>query len=289
VQPDLVVATSSPRAERAALIVAKTMGIPAVSIMDLFGRDWPFHFQMDYADRVLVMSDMVRDDFLSRGRGTDEIVVTGNPAFDRLCDPGIRTESRRWRDSIDPHFKRKVVLWTTTSILEDRDRLEILKSLGQLATKRPDLALVYRPHPNSVSNFADLPEGVIGANNRVDCAAQIAGSDVVLVTISTTGIEAALLDKPVIKMSFTNPDYRIYADSYPRYDAMAPYEVMGIAHRIEQIEQLETAIDDVTSAGQIADALRLARNELPPAGDSAQRVVDALEDVMQSDSLRRAA
>jgi hypothetical protein len=288
-QPDLVVATSSPRAERAAIMAAQAMGIPSVSIIDLFGREWPFLFEAGYADRVLVMSDLVRDDFLSRGRGANEVVVTGNPAFDRLCALSIRKDSRRWRDSVDPHQERKVVLWTATSILEDRDRLAILNSLGELATKRPDLAIVYRPHPNTVANFADLPAGVIAANNRVDCAAQIAGSDVVLVTVSTTGIEAALLDKPVIKMSFTNPEYRVYADSYSRYDAMAPYESMGIAYRIDRLEQLESAIDEVTSPGPVAETLQIARNELPAAGDAASRVVDALEDVMQTDRFKRVA
>ncbi len=140
-----------------------------------------------------------------------------------------------------------------------------------------------------MANLADLPTGVIAANNRVDCAAQIAGSDVVLVTVSTTGIEAALLDKPVIKMSFTNPEYRVYADSYPHYDAMAPYESMGIAHRIDRLEQLESTIDEVTSPGPVAETLQIARNELPAAGDAAGRVVDALEDVMQTDRFKRVA
>lgn len=289
VQPDLVVATSSPRAERAAIIAAQAMRIPAISIIDLFGREWEFLFQAGYADRVFVMSEMVRQDFIGRGRQPDEIVVTGNPSFDRLNAPAITRDARRWRDSVDPHGNRKVVLWTATSILEDHDRLAIIQSLGQLAASRPDLAIVYRPHPNSVADFSGLPAGVIPGNNREDCAAQIAGSDVVLVTVSTTGIEAALLDKPVIKMAFVNPEYRIYCDSYPRYDAMAPYETMQIAHRIEQLEQLENAIDQVTSESEVATTLRTARQKLPVAGQSAERLVDALEDVMQGDQFRRVA
>jgi len=289
VQPDLVVATSSPRAERAAIIAAQAMRIPAVSIIDLFGREWEFLFQPGYADRVLVMSEMVRQDFIGRGRSADEIVVTGNPSFDRLSAPTISRDARRWRNSIDPRGERKIVLWTATSILEDQHRHAIIQSLGQLAAARPDLAIVYRPHPNSVADFSGLPPGVLPGNNREDCAAQIAGSDVVLVTVSTTGVEAALLDKPVIKMSFVNPGYRIYADAYPRYDAMAPYETMQIAHRIEQLEQLETAIDEVTADTDIAAKLRIARHDLPPAGGSAVRVVDALELVMQADHFRRVA
>jgi hypothetical protein len=290
VQPDLVLATSSPRAERAAIIAAQTMRIPAVSIIDLFGREWSFLFQPGYADRVLVMSEMVRQDFIGRGRHPDEILVTGNPSFDRLTAPSISRDARRWRESVDPHGNRKVVLWTATSVLTDPDRREVLRSLGELAASRPDLAIVYRPHPNAVADFSGLPPGIMPANNREDCAAQIAGSDVVLVTVSTTGIEAALLDKPVIKMSFVNPTYRIYADAYPKYDVMAPYETMNIAHRIEALEQLEEVIDDVTSpTSPNAERLRLARAALPSAGGSAERVVDALENAMQADQFRRVA
>lgn len=289
IQPDLVVATSSPRAERAAIMAAQSMRIPAVSIIDLFGREWDFLFEAGYADRVLVMSETVREDFIGRGRHPEEIVVTGNPSFDRLVSPTITREARHWRDSVDPRRDKKVVLWTATSILADRDRKQIIHDLGQLAAKRPDLAIVYRPHPNSVADFSDLPRGVLPGNNKQDCAAQIAGSDVVLVTVSTTGIEAALLDKPVIKMSFINSDYRIFDESYPRYDAMAPYETMKIAHQVEQTEQLEAAIDAATSETPIASQLRQARQRLPSAGGAAERVVDALETVMQGSQFQRVA
>lgn len=289
IQPDLVVATSSPRAERAAIIAAQAMRIPAVSIIDLFGREWDFLFQPGYADRVFVMSEMVRQDFIGRGRHPDEIIVTGNPSFDRLSASTITRDARRWRDSIDPRGNRTIILWTATSILEDRDRRAIIHWLGQLAAARPDLAIVYRPHPNSVADFSDLPAGVLPGNNREDCAPQIAGSDAVLVTVSTTGIEAALLDKPVIKMAFVNPDYRIYSEAYPRYDAMAPYESMKIAHRIEQLEQLEGAIDEVTTETELSKSLLAARRDLPAAGQGAERVVDELEQVMQGDQFRRVA
>src|SRR5262245_36054585 len=65
--PDVVVATSSPRAERAALLAARELGIPAVLMIDLFGLEWDFLEDPDYADRVLVISEWTKRRFAERG------------------------------------------------------------------------------------------------------------------------------------------------------------------------------------------------------------------------------
>ena len=90
VRPDLLVATNSPRAERAAVLAARDLGIYAVCMVDLFAIDevrWiggP-----GYADKVCVLNEQVRQFLLQAGRRADEVQVTGNPAFDVLASPEV--------------------------------------------------------------------------------------------------------------------------------------------------------------------------------------------------------
>jgi hypothetical protein len=83
--PDLVVATNSPRAERAALLAARDAGIPAVCLLDLFPPlpDGAWIKDDDVAQKVCVINDKARLALVGHGRRAADIVVTGNPAFDR--------------------------------------------------------------------------------------------------------------------------------------------------------------------------------------------------------------
>ena len=85
VRPDLVVATNSPRAERAVIDAATQLGIPAVCVVDLFAfREIQWIGQPGFARKVCVLSEFVRGRMINAGRSHDEVIVTGNPAFDSM-------------------------------------------------------------------------------------------------------------------------------------------------------------------------------------------------------------
>lgn len=111
VKPDLLVATNSPRAERAAVLAAGQLGIPAVCMVDLFAIDevrWIG--QPGYAQRICVLNEQVRQFLLDAGRRPDEVTVTGNAALDALGAPGLPQlgaalrQARGWQG-------RRVLLW----------------------------------------------------------------------------------------------------------------------------------------------------------------------------------
>ena len=82
--PSLLVTTNSPRAERAAVEAARELGIPAACLVDLFAVDEKVWIgRPGYADRVCVLNEQVRQMFIDEGRAPADIVVTGNPGFDR--------------------------------------------------------------------------------------------------------------------------------------------------------------------------------------------------------------
>ena len=88
VAPALLVATNSPRAERAAIMAARSLGVPSVCLVDLFCLDEiKWIGKPGYADKVCVLNESVKHFLLSAGREDSQVVVTGNPAFDDLANP----------------------------------------------------------------------------------------------------------------------------------------------------------------------------------------------------------
>lgn len=110
-QPDLVVATNSPRAERAAIVAAREQGIPAVCVVDLFAIDEvQWIGSPDYADQVCVLNAAVRDFLLASGRRPDQVTVTGNPGFDALNTPKALQDGQQLREQRG-WAGRSVILW----------------------------------------------------------------------------------------------------------------------------------------------------------------------------------
>ena len=113
VAPDLVVATNSPRAERAAVMGARHLGIPAVCMVDLFAVDEvKWMGAPDYGDRICVLNEPVRQFLITSGRGPEQVCVTGNPAFDVLLVARWVEEGAALRRAYHWEGKR-VLLWPT--------------------------------------------------------------------------------------------------------------------------------------------------------------------------------
>ena len=111
IKPSLVVATNSPRAERAAIMAARELHIPAVCVVDLFAIDEvKWLGQTHYADRVCVLNPSVRQFLLAAGRRAEQVVVTGNPAFDALNSANAVAEGQRLRHA-QGWLGKRVIVW----------------------------------------------------------------------------------------------------------------------------------------------------------------------------------
>ena len=85
--PDLVVTTNSPRSEKAAVLVAGSVGIKSLAIIDMFGiRCLPWFKEPNFSDCICVLSDNVKKYLVDSGIAASKISVTGNPMFDALVD-----------------------------------------------------------------------------------------------------------------------------------------------------------------------------------------------------------
>jgi hypothetical protein len=114
---------------------------------------------------------------------------------------------------------------------------------------------------------------VFDDGKSLDVAALLHAADVVLVETSTVGMEAALVDRPLVKLCIAAQD-------------SSPYHTMGLALPVFSLADLESTLEQSLTINPATIALRAARQKLPRAGGAASRVVDALERFVNGVSTR---
>lgn len=270
---DAVVATSAPRAERAALLAARRCGLPSLCMVDLFAAyEIAWLRAPDFADRVCVLNERVRQRLVEAGRPPAHVVVTGNPAFDRLGDAGVRQRARELR-AARGWDGRHVVLWA--SQVEPAQHpsnpgrgntelpAQVAAALRALLPSQPRMELVVRPHPSEPpAQDTSQPREWLSPRGE-DLHVLLHASDVVVVMTSTVGIEARLAGKYVIQVLGS-----LYSDD-------APYVAYGVA-------------DEAVTLGELPHAVARAlgqRSALPGAasedGRAAAAVADELLELLQ--------
>ena len=235
-----VVATSAPRAERAALLAARAVGLPSLCMVDLFAAyEIAWLRAPDFADRVCVLNEGVRQRLVDAGRPPGHIAVTGNPAFDRLGDPQLRQRGRQLRTERG-WDGRHAVLWASQVEPErhpartERGNVElparIAHSLRATLASQPAMDLVVRPHPSEASVPPPAQEREWLSPRDEDLHVLLHAVDTVVVMTSTVGIEARLAGKYVIQVLGS-----LYSDD-------APYVAYGIADEAVALPDLPHAV-----------------------------------------------
>ena len=264
IAPSLVLATNSPRAERAAIMAARSLGLPSICLVDLFCLDEVKWIGVpDYADKVCVLNESVKHFLLSAGRSDSQVVVTGNPAFDELTNPihvvaGARLrQDRNWGN-------RHVLLWPTqvepafhpfNGALGDADLPErALKLVIGWVLSRDDSVLCIRPRAGlSPMALPDDPRIVV-AGQDVDLPALLHAVDLVVTLNSTVGLEGHLAGTRLVQILGSV------------FDNAMPLKRYGIADEAVALDGLAAALDR---------CVRLDRN--PPSDGQKNATGNVLE------------
>jgi len=271
-RPSLVVSTSSPRSEQAAIEVAVARDIPSLTMMDLFALPHDsFLRQPIHADRITVLSEFVKRNLVAAGIDGNCIEVTGCPAYDQMFDSRSIEDGRVLRRKLGWEAC-KVVMWAGN--LEEEGPGVSLEyrgiGLGSMVEARlrgwverhDDAALLIRYHPNQYHLFprpTDHPR-IYFSNPAVDrIQPQLHASDVVVVQTSTVGFEAALVGKRLLALSFS-PLVRNFAFDYGE---------LGLGESIRSIDDLVPTLEKPSN-------LLRDRSAFPPQGLATPRVVQVI-------------
>jgi len=248
VQPDLVVATNSPRAERAAIEAAGVLGIPAVCVVDLFAIDevrWIG--QPGYARRICVLNEAVRDFLLAAGRRPEEIVVTGNPAFDALHATGLAGQGAALRTRRGWNGKR-VLLWPAQvepvlhpfagtpgdPTLPDR----ALQTLVAWTLAQPDAVLCVRPRAGQALPALPCDERIVITGQDWPLPPLLHATDLVVTLTSTVGLEGHLAGARLVQVLGSV------------FDEAMPLARFGIADAAVPLDALPAALERWSRAGR---------------------------------------
>ena len=272
-KPDLVVATSAPRAERASIAAAGNLGIRSICLVDLFSvAEIKWLGQQGFADKICVISDYVKQKIVMAGRNETDVIVTGSPAFDsmaNLFDPDVKAKYRTRKGWSD---KDIVVLWAFNAEPEQHpysdktgDPLlprKVEAQLYKLLEAHPNIRVIFRPHPNdNITSYDTLPDRVeVCPAKEDDLGDVLIASDCVIVMASTVGYQAALLGKPLVNVKLS-----IFSDE-------APYDKMGMSVGVDDLTLLPHAVLQALSEGQKATGL----SKVGGATDNVMKVIEEL-------------
>ncbi len=269
--PDVVVATSAPRSERAAILAAGQLRIPSVCIVDLFAMaeiEWVG--QSGFADKVCVLGDAVKRRLVQAGRDPADVVVTGNPAFDNLASSEFVGKGRSVRDGLG-WSESFVVGWASqrepsvhpfSGRIGNPELPAILEQeLVDWATANEGSALLVRHHPNERRDYPSETARVKISQSSQPVEVMLHAVDVVVTIASTVGLQAALLGKPVVSY-----DSSVLSEG-------APLSSMGFARGISKPGQLSSVLM------QLSEHASVPEGSLPSLGRSADRVLALVEEL----------
>ncbi len=249
-RPDLVVATNSPRAERAAIEAARTLGIPSVCLVDLFAIDevrWIG--QPGYADRICVLNGQVRDFLVQHGRRAEEIAVTGNPAFDALHAAAVREQGSRLRAERGWQGKR-VLLWPAqvepaihpfSGAAGDPQLPErTLAALVAWTLRQGDAILCVRPRSGQALPALPPDPRIVLTGQDWPLPPLLHAVDLVVTLTSTVGLEGHLCGARLVQVLGSV------------FDKAMPLARFGIADAAVPLAQLAAALETFSRAGRRA-------------------------------------
>ena len=246
-RPELVITTNSPRTEMAAIRSAGRLGIPAICAVDMFAlQEVEWIGKSGFADRICVLNASVRNMMIGYGRRPDEVIITGNPAFDTLLDPATVSAGAALRAARGWGDGKVTILWAS-QVEPERHPFsgelgdpglprQIEARLRDLVARDDRLRLVVRYHPSERVAFAPGPR-VESSPVGEPLHALLHAVDMVVVTASTVGLEASIAGKPVISV-----DASIFT-------ADAPFSRMGLSTGVTSVDDLEKPVLEI--AGQL--------------------------------------
>ncbi|WP_312813197.1 hypothetical protein [Sedimentibacter sp.] len=263
--PDVVVLTSSMRMEKAAGIVANSLGIPVVRILDkLCDKNI-----IPYKCKACVMNEKAKSNLLKNNNiEKKDIIVTGQPDF----EDSLKLHS----DKLDIIMKelqvnkyKKIISFMSQPSQLDIEK--IVEGLFEISNKNHDYLYIIKIHPNeNVEDYFKILKEKISYNLKIvkyEAQYIVAISDVILTKYSTVGLLAALMGKPLIKLNILNEKYSI------------DYSEYGIAYEVSNFIDLEDKISKLIDINSIeSQKLKHAREELKNERNAANNIAHVIRE-----------
>ena len=257
IKPDVVVATNSPRAERAAILAAGELGVPSVCVVDLYpSKELEWLKINGYAQKVCVLNSSVKDILVAHGRNSDDVVITGNPAFDRHYSFDRYQEAARIKLDF---FNKKIVVGFASNalpIIPGANRVtsdqalprEVFEKLYKRCLEK-NYVLALRQHPSEVE-WPEIGDAINCKSMPIDL--YLACLDMLVTFPSTIALEAKIHH---LRTSVVN--FSCLSQTSP-YLFQGDFEVLNCIEDIDNLTVLPREAMTTASSGKTSAARNIS-------------------------------
>ena len=270
IRPDVVVATTSPRMEKAALRAAYQLDIPSLCMVELFGiLEEPWLGRPDNGHVIAVSREDVTKRLIAAGRQRDDIHLVGSPMFDQLADPGLPSAGKRWRQERRIPENQKLIFWAEQPEPDDPQLPRRVRQHLADICRANGWRLIVRLHPSSTDPRGEvIPEDCLQSYANEPLSHLIHACDVGVTLTSTVGWELLLSGKPLL---------------VPRISSYARFVTYGDsdgALAVGSLQDVQSGLQSLLTDTPTAQQLEALRKTLPQPGGASDRVAKLIEDVV---------
>lgn len=266
-KPDLLLLMTGVRFEKALAIAANNMNIPVVLINDLpIVANKP-----EFDANICVMNKYAKIKALEKGYDDKKVFVTGQPVMEN----NLKIDENKACKSREEIAKRwdKVILYLGLPQIDTLpEGMETIISLKEIAEKNKNWLIIIRPHPSNFDNYNTLNMDNLYVTKEGELKYIIDICDVAITQGSTSGIEAALLDKPVVTvLNVSELDLRL--------------DELGIATNIEDAKDIEKNICRLLDEkDELAVELMEKRSTFKNKENSVENIINVIRKVTENEA-----
>ncbi|AEG18377.1 CDP-glycerol--poly(glycerophosphate) glycerophosphotransferase [Methanobacterium paludis] len=274
IKPNLVIVGDdrAPSSVRIDILYCKKRGIP--------------HFEVQHgiyttnsllatplSDKIFVWGEATKNALVEAGANNDQIEVTGSPKYDSVI-----TKLNDYSKSITNPLNKTILF--ATQPFPGNINLQIIDEIGLFLKKNEGINLIVKPHPAEtadyykkfVEHFAD--DMIHVADNNDNIIELLLNADVTIMISSTVGIDAAILDKPMICVNLS--------------DQKSVYVEGGVALEAKDLKDIVSQINNIMYDDKIRKNLAECRKRFVynyvylQDGKASERIVDGIVKMIES-------
>ncbi|MEI5915416.1 CDP-glycerol glycerophosphotransferase family protein [Bacillus albus] len=265
----VIVGTTEDITSRALTFLSSSEGIPSYCLQHgaIMGEEAYFPV---FATKQVVYGKYERDWYLQKGVSESQIEIIGHPRYDEIFDRAYMDKKNLLKKlKIDPSTK---VVFIATQPFKTSFYIELIEEL----VKDKNITVIIKPHPweksrNLVSEYvrlSNLYPNVKYITNEVNMYDVIFNANLVVISNSTVGLEAMLLDIPVIvyKSLLEERNYKYYDE----LDWL-------VNHSIEDmLSTVETILNDSSQSNIAKEVRRKFINENYPQEACTKKLINLI-------------
>ena len=270
-------------------LVSESRGLPTVDVE--FGAgigekiDVPIPTSISEAvDKVVVWGEAMRASAIAgRKISPDRVVVAGSPSFDDAV--------RRMKDFREEKFRREMALEAGKSTIlfasqpvqspvTAEIREQLVRCVYRAIRGLPDIQFVVKLHPGEGFDLhhelrREMGLGNVVITKDVNLYHLFGICDVVIVCTSTVGLEAMIMDRPVIDVNLAG-----MSDGLPYVERGA---AIGVRREEELVPAIEAALHDEDVRSRLAEGRRQFVYDYAylQDGQAARRVADLIMQMIE--------